>query len=79
MLILGPTMKTKWSCGATCIYFMANLIKIDLTIDDADEIDPDLNMIKGGGGALLKEKILHQANSNSYYGRFPPMNTAMFF
>jgi len=34
----------------------------DLTIDGADEIDPDLNMIKGAGGALLKEKILQQAS-----------------
>jgi ribose 5-phosphate isomerase A len=35
---------------------------IDLTIDGADEIDPDLNMIKGGGGALLREKIVAQAS-----------------
>lgn len=31
---------------------------IDLTIDGADEVDPQLNMIKGGGGALLREKIV---------------------
>lgn len=31
---------------------------IDLTIDGADEVDPDGNMIKGGGGALLWEKIV---------------------
>jgi len=31
---------------------------IDLCIDGADEIDSDLNMIKGGGGALLREKIV---------------------
>lgn len=31
---------------------------IDLTIDGADEVDPDLNLIKGGGGALLREKIV---------------------
>jgi ribose 5-phosphate isomerase A len=35
---------------------------IDLTIDGADEVDPDLNLIKGGGGALLREKILAQAS-----------------
>jgi ribose 5-phosphate isomerase A len=35
---------------------------IDLTIDGADELDPDLNMIKGGGGALLREKIVAQAS-----------------
>ncbi len=33
---------------------------IDLTIDGADEVDPDLNLIKGGGGALLREKIIAQ-------------------
>jgi len=31
---------------------------IDVVIDGADQIDSDFNMIKGGGGALLKEKIL---------------------
>lgn len=31
---------------------------IDITIDGADEIDPHLNLIKGGGGALLREKII---------------------
>lgn len=35
--------------------------EIDLTIDGADEVDPDLNLIKGGGGALLREKVLAQA------------------
>ncbi len=35
---------------------------IDLTIDGADEIDPDLNLIKGGGGALLREKIVAEAS-----------------
>ena len=35
---------------------------VDLTIDGADEIDPDLNLIKGGGGALLREKIVAQAS-----------------
>jgi ribose 5-phosphate isomerase A len=35
---------------------------IDLTIDGADEVDPALNVIKGGGGALLREKIVAQAS-----------------
>lgn len=34
---------------------------IDVTIDGADEVDPDLNLIKGGGGALLREKVVAQA------------------
>ena len=36
--------------------------EIDLTIDGADEVDPDLNLIKGGGGALLREKIVAEAS-----------------
>jgi ribose 5-phosphate isomerase A len=35
---------------------------IDLTIDGADEVDPSLDLIKGGGGALLREKIVAQAS-----------------
>jgi ribose 5-phosphate isomerase A len=35
---------------------------IDLTLDGADEVDPTLNLIKGGGGALLREKIVAQAS-----------------
>jgi len=34
--------------------------EIALSIDGADEVDPDLNLIKGGGGALLREKIVAQ-------------------
>jgi len=35
---------------------------LDLTIDGADEYDPNLNLIKGGGGALLHEKIVATAS-----------------
>lgn len=37
---------------------------LDLTIDGADEIDDTLNLIKGGGGALLREKIVAMASEN---------------
>jgi ribose 5-phosphate isomerase A len=36
--------------------------RLDLTIDGADEMDPALNLIKGGGGALLREKIVAAAS-----------------
>ena len=39
--------------------------EIDLTIDGADEVDPALNLIKGGGGALLREKVLAQASKEN--------------
>lgn len=35
---------------------------IDLTVDGADEIDPQWNLIKGGGGALLQEKMVASAS-----------------
>ena len=35
--------------------------EIDVTIDGADELDPELRLIKGGGGALLREKIVASA------------------
>jgi ribose 5-phosphate isomerase A len=39
--------------------------RIDLTIDGADEVDPNTNLIKGGGGALLREKII-SSNSDTF-------------
>ncbi|HEX3110540.1 MAG TPA: ribose-5-phosphate isomerase RpiA [Thermoanaerobaculia bacterium] len=39
---------------------LADVIPIDLAIDGADEIDHDLRLIKGHGGALLREKIVEQ-------------------
>lgn len=36
--------------------------QIDLTIDGADEVDPELHLIKGLGGALLREKIVALAS-----------------
>jgi ribose 5-phosphate isomerase A len=37
-------------------------VDLDLVIDGADEVDPALHVIKGGGGALLREKIVAQAS-----------------
>jgi ribose 5-phosphate isomerase A len=36
--------------------------EIDITIDGADEVSPELDLIKGGGGAMLREKIVAQAS-----------------
>jgi len=38
--------------------------QIDITLDGADEVDPRLNLIKGGGGALLREKVIATATKN---------------
>ena len=56
--------------------------ELDLTVDGADEIAPDLTLIKGGGGALLREKIVAAVSARmvviaddskwvSILGRFP--------
>jgi ribose 5-phosphate isomerase A len=36
-------------------------VELDLALDGADEVDPQLRLIKGGGGALLREKIVISA------------------
>ena len=41
----------------------SDLAHIDLTFDGADEVDPQFNLIKGGGGALFREKIVAQASA----------------
>jgi len=56
--------------------------EIDITIDGADEVDHKLNLIKGGGGALLREKVVASASKRmvvvadsgkivSVLGKFP--------
>jgi ribose 5-phosphate isomerase A len=64
--------------------------ELDLTVDGADEIGPDLSLIKGGGGALLREKIVAHASGRmiviadeskwvSALGRFPlPVDVVPF-
>ncbi len=64
--------------------------ELDLTVDGADEIAPDLTLIKGGGGALLREKIVAAASGKmvviadeskwvDQLGRFPlPVEIAPF-
>lgn len=41
---------------------LAEHATIELTIDGADEVDPHLNLIKGGGAALVREKIIANAS-----------------
>lgn len=41
---------------------LGELAPLDLTVDGADEVDPGLNLIKGLGGALLREKMVAQAS-----------------
>ncbi|MDR6124008.1 ribose 5-phosphate isomerase A [Bacillus sp. SLBN-46] len=40
---------------------LSEIESIDIAIDGADEVNPDLELIKGGGGALLREKIIARA------------------
>ncbi|ALN73102.1 ribose-5-phosphate isomerase RpiA [Aureimonas sp. AU20] len=42
---------------------LEELPELDLTIDGADEVDPQLRLVKGGGGALLREKIVAAASA----------------
>lgn len=51
------TEKLAKEIGIPVVSF-ANLSAIDIAIDGADEVDKERNLIKGGGGALLREKII---------------------
>lgn len=44
------------------LFSLDELPELDLTVDGADEVDRDLTLIKGGGGALLREKIVAAAS-----------------
>ena len=59
----GSESEIQYSAGKNSPFSILNSqFSIDLTIDGADEFDDELNLIKGGGGALLHEKILAQAS-----------------
>jgi ribose 5-phosphate isomerase A len=60
-----PTSETTREDAARCgipLTTLDDIDRLDLTVDGADEIDPALNLIKGGGGALLREKIVAGAS-----------------
>jgi ribose 5-phosphate isomerase A len=64
--VLGvPTSETTRADAARCgirLGTLDDIDRLDLTVDGADEIDPALDLIKGGGGALLREKIVAAAS-----------------
>src|ERR1700761_7285227 len=60
-----PTSETTRDIATQCgirLTTLDEVDRLDLTVDGADEIDPSLNVIKGGGGALLREKIVAAAS-----------------
>jgi ribose 5-phosphate isomerase A len=64
-IVAVPTSDTTFAdakrCGIT-LTTLDEVPELDLTVDGADEIGPDLCLIKGGGGALLREKIVASAS-----------------
>ena len=92
-IIAVPTSETTRALASRLGIVLTSLDEtpeLDLTIDGADEIAPDLTLIKGGGGALLREKIVATASAKmiviadeskwvSTLGRFPlPIEIAAF-
>src|SRR5271156_1215974 len=64
-IIAVPTSETTRADAIRCgiaLTTLDDIDRLDLTVDGADEIDPKLNLIKGGGGALLREKIVASAS-----------------
>ena len=65
-IIAVPTSEATLSDAKRCGIELTTLDQtpeLDLTVDGADEIAPDLSLIKGGGGALLREKIVAAASA----------------
>jgi ribose 5-phosphate isomerase A len=66
MKIVGvPTSEATRAQAEACgipLTTLDDIDRLDLTVDGADEMDPALNLIKGGGGALLREKIVAAAS-----------------
>jgi ribose 5-phosphate isomerase A len=60
---VGTSLATEAAARAAGIAMLdfADVAQVDLCIDGADEIDPALRAIKGGGGAMLREKIVATA------------------
>jgi ribose 5-phosphate isomerase A len=54
-------IKLEAQCSGLKLVDEDKMGQIDVVFDGADEIDAKFNMIKGGGGALLREKIVHSA------------------
>jgi ribose 5-phosphate isomerase A len=66
MKVVGvPTSEATRADAVRCgiaLTTLDDIDRLDLTVDGADEIDPELNLIKGAGGALLREKIVAAAS-----------------
>lgn len=65
-VVAVPTSEATHAQAAACGIRLTTLDEtpeLDLTVDGADEIAPDLSLIKGGGGALLREKIVAAASA----------------
>jgi ribose 5-phosphate isomerase A len=92
-IVAVPTSEATHADAKRCGIALTTLDEtpeLDLTIDGADEIGPDLVLIKGGGGALLREKIVAAASARmiviadeskwvAALGRFPlPIEIAPF-
>ena len=92
-IIAVPTSEATLADAKRCGIELTTLDEtpeLDLTVDGADEIAPDLSLIKGGGGALLREKIVATASARmiviadrskvvAVLGRFPlPIEVVAF-
>ena len=65
-IVAVPTSEATYADAKRCGIPLTTLDEtpeLDLTVDGADEIGPDLTLIKGGGGALLREKIVAAASA----------------
>jgi ribose 5-phosphate isomerase A len=92
-IVAVPTSEATYTYAKHCgvpLTALDDTPELDLTVDGADEVDPNLCLIKGGGGALLREKIVATSSARMIViadeskcvpalGRFPlPIEVASF-
>lgn len=58
------SFKCLFVCNVFLVKSVINLSQLDYVFDGADEVDADLNLIKGGGGCLTQEKIVASCTNN---------------
>jgi ribose 5-phosphate isomerase A len=58
VVVASPVTEARARAAGVEVVGLDDLGRFDLSIDGADEIDPRLNLIKGGGAALLREKLV---------------------
>ena len=67
MVVASERTATRARAAGIEVVELDGSLELDLALDGADEVDPELRLIKGGGGALLREKIVVAPRGGSWW------------